>query len=238
MRAKRRRAILVLFVGLAITVSPAMSQAGEAALGKVVPRGGAELNQTRLVAEATVYAGDALTTPGEGGALLLLARGSSIHLGPASALAVRGGEAGVVAELNRGAVRARSQPGEKVSVWAANLLVSPESPGALYQVALTDSGVIVAAERGTVSVAGSNRTVTVPAGEAVSLEADPKPVGAGAGAGMSAGKAAAIATAITLGVTLPVAIVWADKHADDARKEGCREALTAISPGLSTTVCD
>jgi len=241
MRKGKFRAGLAWLVALAMVGLPGISgQAESVSLGRVVPRGAAELNQTRLVADATVYAGDAVTTPAGGLALLLLDKGSQVHVGPASAVRFHAAEAGVRAELERGSLLARSQPGGKVSVWAANLLVSPQSPEALYQVALTESGAIVAAERGEVSVAGANRTVTVPAGEARRFEVEEgpqAPAGAGSGAGMSVGTATMLSVAISLGVSIPVGWIVADKLADDARQEGCQEAILSVSAALPTTGC-
>lgn len=238
---KRAKAALAVLVAVTIVGLPAFSvQAESVSLGRVVPRGAAELNQTQLVAEATVYAGDAVTTPAGGLALLLLAQGSQVHVGPASAVRFQAAAAGVRAELERGSLLARSQPGEKVSVSAASLLVSPESPAALYQVALTDSGIIVAAERGAVSVAGTNRTVTVPEGQARRFEVaegPQAPAGAGAGVGMSTGTATALSVAISLGVSIPLGWVVANKLADDARQEGCQEAILSVSAALPTTDC-
>lgn len=241
MRKRKFRAGLVWLVAVAVVGLPGISvEAESVSLGRVVPRGAAELNQTRLVADATLYAGDAVTTPAGGLALLLLDKGGQVHVGPASAVRLRAAEAGVRAELERGSLLARSQPGGTVSVWAASLLVSPQSPEALYQVALTDSGAIVAAERGAVSVAAANRTVTVPAGEARRFEVEKgpqAPAGAGSGAGMSTGTATMLSVAISLGVSIPVGWIVADKLADDARQEGCQEAILAISAALPTTGC-
>lgn len=227
-------AVAVLMVGL-----PGVSvEAENVSLGRVVPRGAAELNQTRLVAEATVYAGDTVRTPAEGLALVLLPQGSQLHVGPASAVELAAAPAGVVAGLARGTVLARSQPAQKVSVWAANLLVSPQSPEALYQVALTEAGAVVAVERGTVSVAGTNRTVTVPAGQAMRFDTAEGPqASAGAGAGVGMSTMTALSVAITLGVAIPVGWVVSNKLAEDARQEGCEEAILSISAALPPTGC-
>ncbi len=241
MREGKFRAGLVWLVAMTMVGLPGISgQAEGVSLGRVVPRGAAELNQTRLLADATVYAGDAVTTPAGGLALLLLDKGSQVHVGPASAVRLSAAEAGVRAELERGSLLARSQPGGKVSVWAANLLVSPQSPEALYQVALIDSGAIVVAERGEVSVAGANRTVTVPAGQAMRFEVEEgpqAPVGAGSGAGMTTGTAVMLSVAISLGISIPVGWIVANKLADDARQEGCQEAILSVSAALPTTGC-
>ena len=119
---KRAKAALAVLVAVATVGLPGFSvQAENVSLGRVVPRGPAELNQTRLVAEATVYAGDAVATPVGGLALLLLAQGSQIHVGPASAVRINAAEAGVRADLERGSLLARSQPGQKVSVWPSSV---------------------------------------------------------------------------------------------------------------------
>lgn len=240
MKQETARRFLAMGLVLAVIWAPGLSlQAGTASLGKVVPRGAAELNRTQLEAEATLYSGDTVSTPAEGLALILLPRGSQIHLGPSSAVEVRAAEGGVVAGLAQGSVLARSESGQTVSVWAANLQVSPQAPGTLYQVALADSGAVVSAERGTVLVAAANRTVAVAAGETRRFEAADSgqaPVGAGAG-GMSTATATGIAVGISLGIAIPVGWIVSNKLADDARKDACAEAIRSVSAALPTSGC-
>ncbi len=213
--------------------------AANVALGKVVPRGPADLNGTRLALETTVYSGDTVTTPAEGLALVLLSKGDQVHVGPTSEVRLTDTESGILATLEQGAVLARSGGGQTISVRARGLLVNPQSP-AWYGVALPENAVVVSAEQGAVTVRGTNQSYEVPAGKAIRFEVAPgpqAPAGAGAGAGMGPGAAAAIGVAISVGVAVPIGWLIADKLADDARREACIEAIKAVSPTAPTDRC-
>ncbi|MBI4466558.1 MAG: hypothetical protein HY656_03915 [Acidobacteria bacterium] len=207
---KGARALLAVGLAVLITLAPGLNLVGgNISLGTVRPQGAAELNRTPLRAESTVYSGDTISTPGENLAVVQLPQGSQIYVGPTSTVRVEAADAGVWAGLVRGTLLARSRPGEKVSVWAANLLVSPDTPGALYQVELVSSGAVVAARRGAVKVEGANRTVTVPAGKSLRFEvadSSQAPAGAGAGAGLSAAAKAIIVIVVVAAVATAIAV--------------------------------
>lgn len=200
-------------------------QAGAAWVGKVVPRDSAQLNETRIEVETTLYAGDRVSTTEGSLALIELPRGSQIYVGPNSAVLVEPDKEGeeVVADLNQGTLVARSRPGSPVSVWAANLWMHPSSSEAVYQVELVDQGAIVAARRGAVRVEGANRAVSVPAGESLRFEVAPaaaeqgnkqegrrRPKGNYAQSALSRGQKAAIivgiGAAVATAIALPLAL--------------------------------
>lgn len=205
--------------------------AGNLPLGKVVPRGPADLNGTRLTLETTLYAGDTLATAADGLALVLLPQGDQVHVGPASTVAVSDTAEGLVARLERGAVVVRSGSGQRIFVRAGGLLVTP-SGAAHYQVALAEQGVVVAAQAGDVTVHGSNQAVAVPAGKAMRFEvgAVPTPTLAGGGSNLAGLAAILVSLLISLGVTLPISVVLADKAKDDARQQACEQIKQSISP--------
>ncbi|MFQ5926884.1 MAG: hypothetical protein ACE5MH_05555 [Terriglobia bacterium] len=206
--------------------------AGNPPLGKVVPRGPADLNGTRLVLETTLYAGDTITIPADGLALVLLPQGDQLHVGPASEVQVTDTEGGLLATLARGVLLARSGSGQLIAVRARGLRVQPQA-AARYEVALVEKAVVVSTEEGVVNVQASNGSYTVPAGQAMRFEVTDGPQApAGAGAGTGTRKAVVIAVAISLGVAIPLAILIADDEADEARRDACITALRAISPEL------
>jgi len=240
MKSEQARAVLATLLALLLTPMSLLDVvAANVALGKVVPRGPADLNGTRLALETTVYSGDTLTTPADGLALILLSKGDQLHVGPTSEVQVTYTEAGILATLALGALMARSGSGQSISVRARGLLVSPQT-AAWYTVALTENAVVVSADQGTVTVQGTNQSYTVPAGKATRFEvadASQAPAGAGAGAGIGSGAAAAIGIAISVGVAVPIGWLIADKLADDARRQACIEAIKAVSPTAPTDRC-
>lgn len=238
MKPKKTRTALAVLMMVGLAQMPwAEVVAENAALGKVLPRRAAELNQTPLVAETTLYGGDTVVTRADGLALIYLSRGDQVHVGPASEVRVLEADGTVLVSLERGRLLARVENEESFLVRARGLLVRPAAE-ARYQVALAENGVVVASEQGQVSVQGANRAYTVPEGQAMRFEvttASAVPTGAASGGqGIGPGAAAAIAVAISVGIAIPVAWLIADKRAEEA----CEDAINAISPGASTANCD
>lgn len=227
----------LLLAGLLVG-SPAMNLAASSLpLGKVIPRGAADLNGTRLDRDATVYLGDLLATAADGLAAVLFAKGDQLHVGPASEVRVITAEGVVVASLARGAVLARSGGGQTIAVRARGLLVRPQG-AARYEVALADNAVLVASAEGAVTVQGINQAMTVPAGKAMRFELAPglqAPAGAGAGAGIGPAMAAWIGVAAA-GGALAVGWVVANELAKDARREACQQIKSQVS-GASGITC-
>ncbi|MEE8200756.1 MAG: hypothetical protein V3R29_06265, partial [Candidatus Acidoferrales bacterium] len=139
------------------------------------------------------------------------------HLAPASMVEVDArGAAEVLATLEQGALVARSMPERQVAVWAADLLMRPASQPGLFQVELVEGGVLVVARRGAVEVEGANRTVRVPAGQAMRFEvAQGRPQGPHAQAALSGGQKAAIVIAVAAGVATAIAVPLALDDDDD-----------------------
>lgn len=227
---------LALVMVLLIAQAPWLDlQAGNASLGKVTPQGPAELNRVALLAESSVFSGDTVTTAAEGWALVFLAKGDRVQVGPASEVRLIEAAGVVVASLERGSLQAQNGGAQSLMVQARGLLVNPAG-GARYHVALVENGVVVSADQGTVNVQGTNRSYTVSAGQAMRFEvtaAPQAPAGAGSGgSGIAPGAAAGIAAAIAVGATLAIAIPVYNNQKDDIR-DACQAALRALSPSAA-----
>ncbi|MFQ5818082.1 MAG: hypothetical protein ACE5H2_09050, partial [Terriglobia bacterium] len=62
----KTKAVAATSLAILMVWYPVLSvTAGNVPLGKVVPRGPAELNGTQLTLETTLYPGDTITTPAE-----------------------------------------------------------------------------------------------------------------------------------------------------------------------------
>lgn len=232
MRSKvSETAVAVVLAGLMACYPVLGVAADNLALGKVVPRGSAQLNGTRLALETTLYAGDTITTPADGLALVLLPQGDQLHVGPASAVRATDTAGTLLVSLERGALLARSGSGQTIAVRARGLIVNPQA-AARYAVALTENAVVVSAEQGVVTVQGTAQTYTVPAGKTMRFEvADGPQAPAGAGAsGLGPGTAAIVAIIISVGAAIPIGFVIADELADDARKDACEQVKSQVSP--------
>lgn len=226
-------------------------------LGKAVPRtGGSALNGTALQLETTVFSGDSLATRIDGLAVVLLAQGDQVHLGPDTAVTFSGDAQQVLVALERGMTLARSGNGQQVAVNARGLLVRPLGQ-ASYEVAIEGNAVLVASRHGDLDVQGTNRSFVVPSGKIMKFElstdtSSAADVGRGA-SNMSPGVAAAVAIAISAGVSIPVGWAIADDLADEARddaiaeaealadaaaQQACIDAINSISPGADTSQCN
>lgn len=210
---KNKQVRMVLAIGMALCLAQAPLQASVAEkvpLGKVVPQGPAELNQTPLLAESTVYTGDIVSTGAQGQALVFLGERGQVQVGPASEVRLTETEKATLATLERGTLRARSGRAKSLLVWAHGLLITPQGP-ARYHVALTEKGTVVSTEQGTVRVQGDGETYTVAAGEAMQFEVAlaPEPVGAGVTNGLSPRAKILIGLAVAGGVAaiaIPLAL--------------------------------
>ena len=235
----RTKAMLSVFLASLLIWYPVLNlTAGNLPLGKVVPRGPADLNGTRLTLETTLFAGDIIATAADGLALVLLPQGDQVHVGPASTVAVSDTAEGILAQLERGAVVVRSGSGQRIFVRAGGLLVTP-SGAAHYEVALAEPGVVVAAQAGEVTVQGSNQAVAVPAGKVMRFELGSvplAPVVAGGGSQLAGLAAILVSLLISTAVTVPISVVLANKAKDDARQQACQQIKQSISPAVAATI--
>lgn len=217
-------------------------------LGKAVPRSGSILvNGTPVTLETTIFSGDSLVTLENGLAVVPLSMGDQIHFGPSASATLLGDHSEIVVALERGMVLARSGKGQRISVNARGIVVTPSEAGS-FEVAIQDGTVVVAARQGAVEVAGTNQSFVVPSGKMMKFETTTETVGFGrtgvGGRAFRPGAAAAIPIAISVGVAVPVGWWIADNEADDARddalvaaREACIQAITAVSPTASTAGC-
>jgi hypothetical protein len=161
--------LALLLASLLTWLPVADLRAGNPSMGKMIPQGTVALNGTRLTLETTLYAGDTVSTEGDGVALLLLPHGDQLHLAPASEVQVHASKGKWVARLARGAVLARSGNSQAVSLEARGLSIMPA--GAVrYEVVLAENTVLLATQDGVVTVRGGNQTFTVAAGQAMRFE--------------------------------------------------------------------
>jgi len=161
--------LALLLASVLIWLPVADLRAGNASMGKMIPQGTVAVNGTRLTLETTLYAGDTVSTEGDGLALLFLPKGDQLHVGPASEVQMHASDGKWVARLARGAVLARSGKGQTVSVEAHGLSITPA--GAVrYEVVLAENAVLLATQGGVVTVRGGNQTFTVAAGKAMRFE--------------------------------------------------------------------
>jgi len=207
------RPVAVLLCCLLASPAVSLSAAERAAvLGRIVAGPPAQVNGVALPADATLLDGDRLATGAQGWARVLLARGEQIHLaGQSDARALRQGE-NLTVELNQGRVTLRTS-GSDLRVWSNGLEITPTTDNAVWEVArLGDDLTLVAAQRGSVEVRSTNRTIEVLPGQSFQVQtrllddADQTPGGAGAGAGMSANAKLALTLAILGGLTAAIAI--------------------------------
>ncbi len=229
----RVRPLLSIFVAALLACSPLQSTlAGNTAIGKVVPRGPAELNGSRLALETTAYAGDTVKTSSDGRAVVLLPNDAQVHVGPASRVQLLATEEAVMANLSEGALLARSGKEQAVAVQALGLRISPQGE-ARYVVALAENAVLVSSGEGTVSVEAVGSSHSVPAGRTMRFELAPASQGPGTGGGVAWG--------VVLGVSIAagaagVLIGWliATNRAEDR----CKQRVRALSPAAPESVCE
>jgi len=139
-------------------------------------------------------------------------------------------------DLERGMVLARSGKGQRISVNAHGIVVTPAEVGS-FEVGIQDGAVVVAARQGTVEVAGTNQSFTVPSGKSMRFETTTETVAQGrsgvGGQAFSPGVAAAIAIAVSAGVAIPVGWAIASALSENA----CEDAIQSVSPSAPTTQC-
>jgi len=217
-------------------------------LGKAVPRSGnPTVNGTMVTLETTVFSGDSLTTPADGRAVVQLPMGDQVHFGPATSATLHGDRSDLIVGLEQGMVLARTGKGQRISVNALGIRVTPTEAGS-YEVAIKGGTVLVAARQGAVEVFGTNGSFVVPSGKVMKFELTTESMAqtkAGVGAkAVAPGAAAAIAIAVSVGVGVPVGWAISDNLADEARDDAiaaahqaCVAAITAASPSASTSGC-
>lgn len=156
-----------LALGLTLLLVAVPGWSANAPLGKVIPGAGTSaLNGTPLKVESTLFSGDVVSTPANGGAVVLLREGDQVQVGPASAVTLTAAEEEVLVKLERGFAAARSGHGRQISMRALGLLIRP-TEAATYQVTVEGNAVLVVSQQGSLLVQGSNRTAVVPSAKAM-----------------------------------------------------------------------
>jgi len=232
---KATKVMVSLMLVLMLGATP--TWAASTPLGKAVPRSGnATLNGSTVTLESTIFSGDSLATPADGLAVVQLPLGDQVHFGPSTSATLLGDRTGLVVSLERGMVLARSGKGQRISVNAHGIVVTPAEVGS-FEVGIQDGTVVVAARQGTVEVAGINQSFTVPSGKSMRFETTTETVAQGrsgvGGQAFSPGVAAAIAIAVSVGVAVPVGWAIAASLAENA----CEDAIQSVSPSAPTTQC-
>jgi hypothetical protein len=169
------KAMLAVLLSLLLACAPLAEGASPAAIGKINTKGTAAVNGTPVPEEATVFAGDRISTEKETATGLSLPGGNQVFLPALStAQVLRNGEQ-VTVTLERGALLVinRSQP---VVIRANGVDIQSAQPAwAIYEVAIEGTSLRVLARKGTALVKASNRTVEVKEGSALDATAPPPP---------------------------------------------------------------
>lgn len=235
----------VVTLGAILLLGAVSVWAASTPLGKAVPRSGnATLNGTAVTLETTVFSGDSLATPAEGLAVVQLPMGDQVHFGPATSATLHGDRGELVVGLERGMILARTGKGQRISVNARGIVITPTDAGS-YEVAISGGAIVVAARQGAVEVSGTNQSMVVPSGKVMKFELTTETLAqtkAGVGSkAIAPGAAAAIAIAVSVGVGVPVGWAVADNLADNAREDAeaasaaalaelCQEIKSGVSP--------
>ncbi|MGH9804830.1 MAG: hypothetical protein ACRD4D_06635 [Candidatus Acidiferrales bacterium] len=233
MKAARARVTLAtIFLLLVHTAWAASTPLGVA----TVRSGSAQLNGTAVTLDTTIFSGDSLATMEDGLAVVRLPLGDKVHLGPATIATLQGDRSDLVVSLDRGMVFVHSGNGQRVSVNARGIAVTPAESGS-FEVAIQDGTVVVASRQGAVEVAGTNRSFVVPSGKIMKFGPTTETVaqqrtGVGAKA-FSPG----VGVAIALAVAVPTAILFSVLYANAKAEDACEDAIQSVSPSAPTTQC-
>ncbi len=205
---------LVLVLAVFLTGSPVIGNPAEL-VGVAKASGKAEVNGTALPGERNVYSGDRISTQQEATVTLECTSPDKLLLGPNSQVRVDKQGENTVVNLERGVVNFRSTGKTRATLEAYGVEVrTNRGSSAVAQVALLGPNKAqIAALRGSLEVATTSETVTVPEGQAAMLsvqeeddEDKKKPKGAGAGAGLTRGQKIAITLAVIGGAATAIAL--------------------------------
>ena len=175
------RALLATCLSLLLVYVPVAPAAPPAVVGKMQTKGAAEVNGTLVPAEATVFAGDRITTQKETASGLSLPGGDQVFLPSLTAAKVNRSGNRVTVALERGALAVVNRSAEPVVIQANGLRIEAASPaGGVYEVALHATGLKVMTRKGTTLVKAADRTVEVKEGTTLEATAAPGPPVTGA----------------------------------------------------------
>ncbi len=227
----RVKAVLVIFLCVALVCAPVVSAATPDAVAKMSTKGTAEVNGTVTPAEATVFHGDRITTRAKTAAALALSGGDQVFLPEQSAALVRQAGAQVEMSLERGGLVVVSRGVQPVTVLAGGVRIVPSGAG-IFEIAIKGASLKVAARKGAARVVASDRTVEVTEGNTLDATVVPPQGGAGAAGGLTALQTVAIVGGIVAGVVGLTLGVVAFKRANptDCRVTGTTSPFTITCP--------
>jgi hypothetical protein len=185
------------------------------AIGKVVPRTGeSAVNGVPLKLETTVFAGDAVSTTGQGSALMLLSKGDRVILGPETTTSVISSDEGVTIDLSDGMVRTHANNKGSVAVRANGLVVRPVAGKGSFEVGIDGEAILVSAVDGDVEVFGISKSAVVPMNKAMRFETAATPNVSAVMQGSGAGPMKELGLWIIIGAGV-LAFVAIDQIKDD-----------------------
>ena len=180
------KAVLAVLLSLLLAYVPVAESASPAAIGKISTKGKAAVNGTAVPDEATVFAGDRISTEKETATGLSLPGGDQVFL-PAltTAQLLRNGDQVTVA-LEHGALAVISRSSQPVIIRANGVEIQSAKPaGAVYEVAVQGTALKVMARKGTALVKAANRTVEVEEGTTLDATAPTTPTAPVSAGGLS-----------------------------------------------------
>ncbi len=171
----RCRAFLAAGLSLLLVYAPVVPAASPVALAKIQTKGRAEVNGTPVPEEATVFAGDRITTAKQTASGLTFPGGDQVFLPSLSSAQVNGATNQITVALERGALAVVSRGAQPVVIEANGVHIQADRPsGAVYEVAVNGTALKVLARKGTALVKASNRTVEVKEGTTLEATAPPQ----------------------------------------------------------------
>ncbi len=158
------RSILATLVSLLLIYVPIAPAASPAVVGKVMTKGQALVNGTLVPAEATVFAGDRLSTEKDTASGISLPGGDQVFLPAVSAAQFNSVGRQITVALERGALAVVNRSPQPVIVEANGVHIQGGSAISVYEVAIAGNTLKVMARKGMATVKASNRTVEVKEG--------------------------------------------------------------------------
>lgn len=174
------RSLLVTCLSLLLVYAPVAPAATPAVVGKVQTKGAAEVNGTAVPSEATLFAGDRITTQKKTASGMSLPGGDQVFLPSLTTAKVTRPDKRVVVTLERGALAVVSRSAEPVIIEANGVRIQAGSRQAVYEVAVQGTGLKVLARKGTALVKSADRRVEVKEGTTMDATVGPAPPAPGA----------------------------------------------------------
>ena len=168
-----RQGGLVLKLSLVVLALQVFAIGGPRPVGRVASTAGVSmLNGIELVAEATVFPGDLVTTDAESTAVIYFPNGGKVHLGPEGSMRVAEEDGATVMHLDQGGLASQHLSERLLAVQVAGIRVRPVAASD-FQVAREDNFVYVVAGASDVELKGRTRTVVARAGRVLKVEVAP-----------------------------------------------------------------